>query len=428
MPPKKKPTITELEARIEDLTTQNARIVEQLNLLTQQHRSSGTKQELPQLNNGSEIPRRENENPVQERNDNNWTVEQFKNFTTPAIRRTLFTTSENGESPKGIPNSTFKKFKKKTKELLLNHPNLLDWSIDEVSSWIFNICSGTTEEDHMEASKTANICRINRIDGVKLISLSKDFGRMGIIFGHERDILKELKLIGIDSSKITCDLKLDLSKEKAFLSLQTFSEWIDSKCRSKFTNEWFKWILEATCDNKNFKNDEIRKEIIAKCSEMSFIEAHPFIIKEIIFKNSRESLWFEVLTNLKPSKNCDTFGTFIPYFVNIGRSLQLVSERISDTFLIETLKSKFPNNIKDILDRGKRTFETLDEFIEGIKDTFPHSYDGIVLDYSERKQPQKFKKRYAEREEFSKTIFNPYDKEVFSRRVKRNQYSHYEKA
>jgi hypothetical protein len=40
MPPKKKPTITELEARIEDLTTQNAQILEQLNLLTQQHRFS----------------------------------------------------------------------------------------------------------------------------------------------------------------------------------------------------------------------------------------------------------------------------------------------------------------------------------------------------------------------------------------------------
>jgi hypothetical protein len=168
-------------------------------------------------------------------------VEQFKNFTTSAIRRTLFTTSENGKSLKGIPNSTFKKFKKKTKELLLNHPNLLNWSINEVLSWIFNICFGTSEKDHIEASKTANICRINRIDGKKLISLSsKDFGRIDIIFGYERDILKELKLIEIDFSKITCDLKLNLSKEKAFLSLQTFSEWIDLKYHSKFTNEWFK--------------------------------------------------------------------------------------------------------------------------------------------------------------------------------------------
>jgi hypothetical protein len=114
---------------------------------------------------------------------------------------------------------------------------------------------------------------------------------------------------------------------------------------------------------------------------MSFIEAHPFIIKEIIFKNSGESLWFEVLTNLKPSKNRNTFGTFIPYFVNIRRSLQLVSERILDFFLIETLKSKFPNNIRDILDKGKRTYETLDEFIKRIKDIFTHSYDRIVLNY-----------------------------------------------
>jgi hypothetical protein len=162
-------TVAQLEAIVRNLSEQNIQILEQLQQLRndrvdQPGPTTSVTENVPPARDANEpsTPPRE---PTQEEvtESGNWTEMQFREFETP-VKKTLFTNIGNNGSPKGVPNSTFKKYKKKTKELLLNHPNLLEWSVDEVAAWTFNICTGTTEADIVAATKTANTMRNNRID------------------------------------------------------------------------------------------------------------------------------------------------------------------------------------------------------------------------------------------------------------------------
>jgi hypothetical protein len=222
---------------------------------------------------------------------------------------------------------------------------------------------------------------------------------------------------------VTCNLTINLVKtEDPIKDLFSFDNWLDYNGISKHSNEWFRYFADAVSRSKD---SHLVLEEITKIKNLSYIEAHRYLLTQSVFKTRDENGWVSFMQNLKPTHTSNTFQTFIPEFEMYARMLSPICTFLSDTFLIRELFSKFSSSIQGIIKNHflYKDFDSLDEFIKFLKRTFDHQWTSLKLNPTIFKGNDQ-KNNDLPSKDFKKNDFKNSKKTSFDSKRKRDHRNH----